>query len=128
MKVYVDLTVGEKLILARMHPNHIDTYLTVYSEEGVFDVRNKIYKQCLIEDKPATTVTMQGRNFVIDRSTVVSKEMWQIPFPNHTVRKKVFTYNLPGGLECLVEFDTTATYTFNSATVEEVAAWLQQLK
>jgi hypothetical protein len=124
MKIFPELTCSEKLALAKLVPTHTETYLSVYAEEGVFDVRNKIYKQCLVEDRPATRTEVRGRAFLTDNSVVVPKEMWQIPYPNRTETKTVLTYNLSEEMSCIVEMDPNATYFFTGATVEKIADWL----
>jgi len=123
MKIYVDLTPAEKYSLSKLTPTHSETYMTVYSEEGVYDVRNKIHKQCF-EDKAVIETKLNGRVFLTDESVVVPKEMWQIPCPNKTVTKTVHTYNLSNEMCCVVEFDPNATYYFTGVTVEKVSEWL----
>jgi hypothetical protein len=128
MKIFVDLSPTEKYALSKMTPTHVETHLTVYSEEGVCDVRNKIHKQCLTQEVDAVQVVVGDRTCTIDNCEWTPKEMWQIPFPNVTRQKVVHTHNLTDGMCCVVEYDPDATYFFTGATAEKVVAFLETLE
>ena len=128
MKVFVEWTMEEKLALARLQATHTETYLSVWTEEGMYDVRNKIHKQCLVDEKEAVRGEHKGRKYWIEDTTIVPKEMWQIPVPNLTKSKTVHTYNIgDGGMCCVVEYDPNSTYFFTGATVEKAVEWLEQM-
>jgi len=127
MKVFLEWTTEEKLALAKLAPTHVETYLNVWTEEGVYDVRNKIHKQCLVDEKEVVEGTCNGRKYWVEETVVAPKEMWQIPVPNHTTSKTVHTYNASGGMCCVLEYDPNATYFFTGATVERAVEWLAQL-
>ena len=128
MKVFIDWTMEEKLALAQMVPTHTESYLCVWSEEGVYEVRNKIHKQCLVHEKDAVVGEINGRKYWVEDTTFAPKEMWQIPVPNYVIQKTVHTYNLPeNGMYCVVEYDPNATYFFTGTTVEKAVEWLAEI-
>ena len=128
MKLFLEWTTEEKMALAERTPTHTETYLSVWTDEGVYEVRNKIHKQCLVDEKEAVTGEHKGRKYWMEDTVVVPKEMWQIPFPNYTTSKTVHTYNVEdGGMCCVAEYDPTATYFFTGATVERAVEWLTKL-
>jgi hypothetical protein len=128
MKLFLEWTADEKMALARIQPTHSETYLCVWTEEGVYDVRNKIHKQCLVDEKEVVEGEYNGRKYWVEDMVVVPKEMWQIPVPNYTTKKTVNTYNMSEeGICCVAEFDPSATYFFTNATVEKAVAWLDKL-
>lgn len=111
-----------------MTPTHTESYLSVWTEEGHYEVRNKIHKQSLVDEKDTVQGVIDGRKYWLEDATVMLREMWQIPVPNHTVKKTVNTYNLPeNGMCCVVEYDPVATYFFTGATVEKASNWLSDL-
>jgi hypothetical protein len=128
MKVFLEWTLEEKLALAHITPTHSENYLSVWTEEGIFEVRNKIHKQCIVHEKEALVGEHNGRKYWVEDTSITPKEMWQIPVPNYTTCKKVDTYNISeNGMCCVVEFDPNATYFFTGATVEKAAEWLDKL-
>lgn len=129
MKLFLELTVDEKKALVFLTPTHTESYLSVWTEEGLYEVRNKIHKQCLIDEKDTVVGDYNGRKYWIEDTTLALKEMWQIPLPNHTVKKTVNTYNISGTeMCCIIEYDTNTTYFFTGATVQKAIEWLKTLQ
>ena len=127
MKLYTQLTVREMEAVARMPPTKEEVVHTYFSEEGIFEVRGKLFKVG-VEDAPAYEAEAGGRLFRVDPSTLTVKEAWQIPVPNTGEQKTVLTHHLDEGLALVVEkrsFD--ATYFFTGGTVAQAANWLQLL-
>ena len=128
MKLFLEWTTEEKMALAQMTPTHTETYLSVWTDEGAYEVRNKIHKQCLVDEKEAVAGEYNGRKYWVEETVIVPKEMWQIPFPNYTTSKTVHTYNVEdAGMCCVAEYDPAATYFFTGATVERAVEWLGRL-
>jgi hypothetical protein len=128
MKIYAELTLGEMEAVARMPPTKEEVVTTLFSEEGVFEARGKLFKVGVL-DAPAYEAECGGRRFHVDPSTSTTKEAWQIPVPNTAEHKTVLTHHLAEGLALVVEKRVFgATYFFTGGTVAQAANWLQLLK
>lgn len=127
MKLYTQLTVREMEAVARMPPTKEEVVHTFFSEEGIFEVRGKLFKVG-VEDAPAYEAEAGGRHFHVDPSTTTVKEAWQIPVPNTGEKKTVLTHHLDEGLALVVEKRSFgATYFFTGGSVAQAANWLQLL-
>ena len=127
MRIYAELTLGEMEAVARMVPTKEEWVTTLFSEEGVFEARGKLFKVGAV-DAPAYEAEC-GRRFHVDPSTCTTKEAWQIPVPHKAEHKTVLTHHLAEGLALVVEKRVFgATYFFTGGTVAQAAAWLQLLK
>lgn len=127
MKLYAQLTLREMEAVARMPPTKEEQVTTFYADEGVFEVRGKLFKLGIL-DADAYEATAGGRVFRADPSVSTSKEVWQIPFPHLLERKTVVTHHLPEGLALIVEKrDRGATYFFSGGTELQAATWLAKL-
>lgn len=127
MKLYTQLTLPEMEAVARMPPTKEEVVHTYFSEEGIFEVRGKLFKVGA-EDAPAYEAEAGGRLFRVDPSVPTSKEAWQIPVPHKVEQKTVLTHHLAEGLALVVEKRVFgATYFFTGGTVAQAAIWLQNL-
>jgi hypothetical protein len=128
MKIYAQLTLPEMDAVARMPPTKEESVTTFYSEEGIYEVRGKLYKVAVV-DEAAYEVECQGRAFQVDPSAFASSEAWQIPVPHTADRKTVLTHHLPGGLALISEKRPRGTtYFFTGGSVAQAAEWLKSLK
>ena len=128
MKLYAQLTLPEMDAVARIPPTKEESITTFYSEEGMHEVRGKLYKVSVV-DAAAYDEECGGRVFKVDPSAFTSSEAWQIPVPHTADRKTVLTYHLPGGLALIVEKRPRGTtYFFTGGSVAQAAEWLHSLK
>lgn len=127
MKLYAQLSLREMEAVARLAPTREEVVTTFYSDEGVHEVRGKLFKVGTT-DADAYEVAAGGRVFRADPSVSSSKEVWQIPYPHTLERKTVATHHLEGGLALIVEKrERGATYFFTGGTEIQAAEFLEKL-
>jgi len=122
MRIYTSLTDAQIEEILRSTPSTNEQLTTVYSDEGIYEIRNKIHK-VLIHDVPAETITINGRQFQTDPSVRTLQERWQIPLPHDSEQVTVYTYKHPN-VTLIFEQGIRTTYYFEAATCQAVADFL----
>ena len=127
MRIYPEITLEERLTIAQRSSIRIESIVTLYSDEGIFDMDTKIRKR-VITDAPCREETVQGRNYTIDPSTSHHAEVWQIPYPNYREAKTLTYYatETEGGFLVAEHTPVGMVYYFVGETMETVVAQLQR--
>lgn len=102
MRVFTHLENNVLQRILGMTPTESKEVRTIYSDEGIFEVDPKLRKWC-VTDVETETVEVGGRTFIVDRSTVDLKEVWQIPLPNYTDHKQVTRYAVNSTTSLVIE-------------------------
>jgi len=128
MRIYPELTLDERFILARLRCTCTETSNVLYSEDGVFDVDNKIRKR-VIQDAAPEEHTLGGRKFTLDPTHWHSVEVWQIPVPNYREAKtlKYYATETEGGYLVAEHAPAGTVYYFVGESLETVVTQLQRL-
>ena len=98
---------------------------TLYSEDGIYEIRNKIHK-VFSEDVPCEMIMHQGREFRTDLSTRALQERWQIPMPHDAEIASVSIYNVAPNVQLFFEQNHRTRYYFVAKT-KDVIDWVDTL-
>ncbi len=127
MKLYPRLTEDEELMLfdRLLEPEKTTNYVTVYTEEGIFEVEHTI-KQVVLHDAECYEAEAEGRTFQVDPTVVHKKDVWQLPVPNVRDETSVswFRANPSGGWIVRERSSSGSMHYFVGETVESAALWL----
>lgn len=128
MKLYPELTLEERFALAKLRCTCTETSTVLYSEEGVYDMDNKIRKRIIQDGVPVEHV-LEGRKFTLDPTHWHAMEVWQIPVPNYReVRTlKYYATGTDGGFLVAEHAPAGTVYYFVGESLETVVAQLQRL-
>jgi len=123
MRIYTALTDAQIERILRTTPTSCETLVTIYSDDGIFEIRKKLHKVCIV-DAPCETITENGREFRIDPSIRTLHERWQIPLPHDAEEAVVSTYQLTPLVSLICEQNDKTTYYFEANTYRDVSEWL----
>lgn len=112
--------------ILRSEPLSREEVTTIYSDDGIYEIRNKIHKMCLIEDVPSEVMVHQGREFRTDFSTRNFQERWQIPMPHDAEIATVSSYNVAPNVQLIFEQNHRTRYYF-IAKIKDVVDWVDTL-
>ena len=119
MKLYVTVCLNSLENLLQL-PMTTETLTMVYSEEGIFEIRqNKVFAWTITDGDVCTTM-MDGVEVTRDESTVTCHEVWQIPMPYHAV--EITRYTFDEGAFVLEQGKKNVAY----FTKEVNGAWFRQ--
>ena len=126
MRIYTVLTDAQIERMLRSTPASREQLTTVYSDEGIYEIRHKIHKVC-IQDAPCETLMLRGRDFRTDPSVRVLQERWQIPLPHDADTVTALTYDVAPGVRLVFEQNFRTRYYFVADTCGVVGEWLETL-
>ena len=111
MRIYTELTDAQIERILRSPPVSSESLTTIYSDDGIYEIRNKIHKVC-IQDAPCETVILRGRTLRVDPSIRVLQERWQIPLPHDADIATVSTYDVAPRVRLIFEQNSRTSYYF----------------
>jgi hypothetical protein len=126
MRIYTTLTDSQIERLLRSVPVSREQVTTVYSDDGIFEIKHKIHKVC-IQDAPCETRLLRGRECRLDPSVRTLQERWQIPLPHDADIVTVSTYDVAPGVRLVFEQNCSTRYYFVADTCDVVVDWLDTL-
>jgi len=125
MRIYTALTDAQIERILRSPPSCQETVTTIYSDDGIYEIKNKIHK-VLVQDSPSTTIILRGRELRTDPCERTLQERWQIPLPHDAETATVFTYDLAPRLRLVMEQTCRTTYYFIADTCDAVVDWIEK--
>jgi hypothetical protein len=126
MRIYTSLTDAQIERFLRATPTLKEQVTTIYSDEGIYEIKTKIHK-VFVHDAPCETVVSGDRHLRVDPSPRTYQERWQIPLPHNAETLIVSTYLLPN-LKLVFEQGSRTTYYFEAASCNEVIDALKKIE
>jgi len=126
MRIYTALTDAQIERLLRSTPTLKEQLTTVYSDDGIYEIKHKIHKVC-IQDAPCETRLLRGRELRTDPSVRTLQERWQIPLPHDADIVTASTYDVAPGVRLIFEQNYRTTYYFVAESCDVVVDWLDTL-
>ena len=97
MKIFFD-TIPQKINLDRLYKFKKSTINQneIYSNEGIFIIKNNIINKIIIKDDPQSNIPIEINNnkFILDNSKIEYKQFYKIPFEFYKLEKKIEEYLL----------------------------------
>ena len=122
MRIYTALTDEQIERVLRTDPVSREQVQTIQTDEGAFEVRNKIHKVC-VHDLASETHVVDGREYRTDPSIRSLQERWQIPMPHVATTRTVSSFLVLPDVLLVVEQDKTTKYYFVADSYLRVASF-----
>jgi hypothetical protein len=95
MKVYFEKLPEEKNIKKLSLKNTTSNYYLLYSNEGIYTIKNDIITKNEYIDKPSKELVIDSVKFIIDNSYCKKNKCFKIPFYFNKVKISEMIYELP---------------------------------